>query len=139
MAWTIHIDPDVNCAFIKHYGAFDIDDPLNATKSLLIHPDFQGGTNSLHDNRNIHIPSDVTFNALSDTYKRITQEYEAKVSECKAAIVVGDAQSYAKVHQFIVSGRLDRNPVERKAFRDIEKAKEWLGLPEGYEIKNPDR
>ena len=138
MAWTICIDPDVNCAFIKRYGTFDINDRLNAVKSMLSHPDFQSGMNTMHDARDVQIPPDVSFESLAESFKRINQEYVAKVDRGKAAIVAGDAQSFAKIHQYLVSGRLDKSPVERKAFRDIEKAMAWLGLPEGYEIKYPE-
>ena len=44
-----------------------------------------------------------------------------------AAILAADVTGYAKIHQYIVSGRLYKSRVQRKAFRDIEKAKEWLG------------
>jgi hypothetical protein len=64
--------------------------------------------------------------------------YDEKIGECKWAAVVGDGRSYAKIHQSIVSRRLDGYPVERRVFRDIDKAREWLEIPAGYVISYPD-
>ena len=137
MAWTIHIDPVVNCAFIKRYGVFDTDEGREAFTNLLNHTDRKGDTNLLHDFRDAPIPSDVTYASMSDAFERNTQIYFSKLDKGKAAIVVEDSQSYAKVHQYLVSGRLEKTPVERKAFRDIKKALAWLDIPEDYEINYP--
>ena len=135
MHWTIHIDPNVNCAFVKYYGAFDISQLKNSAEEMFSHPDYRVGMNALRDASNQTIPSDVSFKSLSNEARGTMNEFDHKLAKCKWAIVVGNVQSYAKVHQALVAGRIGDNPVHRKAFRDIEKAKEWLGIPEGYEIK----
>ena len=135
MKCTVHIDPEVNCAFIKRAGAYEFRDTFDVLNSMVNHPDHREDTNILYDARDLRIPTDEPFESMSESYKFITQIYSNKADTCRSAIVVGDAQNYAKAHQYIVSGRLDKSTVERKPFRDIEKAKEWLGLPEGYEIK----
>ena len=94
--------------------------------------------NMLHDFSDVKFPSDISYDSLSDSFKRNTQQYGGMVVNCQSAIVVGDAQSYMKIHQYLVSGRLDHSSVQRKAFRNIEKAKAWLGLPGDYEIKYPE-
>ena len=103
------------------------------------HPDYRIGMNSLRDLRDHIIPSDMTFRHISNQAKNLMNEFDQKLDNCRWATVIGDRQSYAKIHQFIVAGRLSKSPVERKAFRDIAKAKDWLGLPEGYEIRNPSQ
>ena len=137
MPWTIHIDPDVNCAFAMYYGAFDILAIRSSSEEIYNHPDYRVGMNSLRDVRDQVIPSDVSFKSLSKEAKNIMDEFDSKLDNCKMAILAGDAQSYAKIHQYIVAGRLGKTPIERKGFRDMEKAKEWLGIPEDYEIKYP--
>ena len=122
MPWTIHIDPEVNCAFVKRHGNYEVHDPYNAFRSLLTHSEHRRNMNILHDARDISIPTDTSYSYLSEQSQRILLEYSDKVGNCKIAIVAGDAQSYAKFHQFIVAGRLSDKPIERKAFRDIEKA-----------------
>ena len=137
MAWKIHIDPDVYCSFIKFYGAFEFEQIIGAAGDMFSHPDYRAGMNILRDSREQHLLADVSFKSLSVEAKKMMELFDDKLGPSKLAIVVGNAQSYAKIHQYIVAGRLSKSPIERKAFRDIEKAKKWLGLPVGYEIKEP--
>ena len=138
MSWTVHIDPDANCTFFKRQGVFDDGEARIAIQYMLDHPNHRSNMNMLHDFSDVKFPSDISYDCLSDSFKRNTQQYGDKVVNCKSAIVVGDAQSYMKIHQYLVSGRLDHSSVERKAFRDIKKAFEWLGIPENYEINYPE-
>ena len=138
MPWTIYIDPDVNCAFAKYYGAFDIGEIRSSSEEIYNHPDHRVGMNSLRDVRDQIIPSDVSFRSLSNEAKNIMNEFDSKLVNCRMAIVASEVQSYAKIHQYIVAGRLSKSPIERKGFRDMERAKEWLGLPDSYQIKYPD-
>ena len=135
MEYTIHIDPVVNCAFIKFYGDFEFSDGNEALNDIIKHSEYLAGMNVLRDFRDQRIPSDLTFSDLAKRSRHVINEYHSKIGKYRAATVVGDAQSFAKVHQFIAAGRLGKSEVERKAFRDIGKAMEWLDLPEGYEIK----
>ncbi|MAF49170.1 MAG: hypothetical protein QF393_13610 [Rhodospirillales bacterium] len=138
MNWTLHIDPEVNCAFFKFFGTFRFGAMVEAMTEMLNHPDYRGGMNILRDISDQPFPSDLTYKAITEENRRVTAEIDLKIGECRFAIVVGDARSYAVVHQYIVTGRLRKNPVERKPFRDMEAAKEWLGLPADYEIKYPN-
>ena len=135
MPWTIHIDRDVNCAFFKFYGAFDIRELRHSSEAMLNHPDYRVGMNTLRDAREQPIPTDVSFKSLATEARGIMSKVDPRLVNIRMAIVAADVQSYAKLHQYIVAGRLGDSPVERKAFRDIGKAKEWLGVPRGYEIK----
>ena len=137
MDWTLHIDPAVNCAFIKRPGVYDSRDTYEVLNAMVNHPDHREDTNILYDARDLRIPTDEPFESMSESYKFITQIYSNKADTCRSAIVVGDAQNYAKAHQYTVSGRLDKSTVERKVFRNMEKALRWLYIPEDYEIKYP--
>ena len=139
MPWIIHIDPDVNCAFIKYDDPFEVGQLGRAAEEVFNHSDYRAGMNILRDARDRPFPSDLLFKSLSNAVKSIDKKFAHKLSQCRWATVVGDVQSYAKVHQALVAGRIGGKPVERKVFRDIEKAMDWLGLPEGYEIKYPDQ
>ena len=135
MSYTIHVDPDVNCVFIKFSGSFEIGDMGKSVNELLVHPNYRQGMNILRDAREQAFPEDITYESISKEAKRYLAEFDQKMGVCKLAILVGDPKSYVKVHQFIVSGRLSSSLVERNVFRDAEKAKVWLGIPEKYEIK----
>ena len=93
--------------------------------------------NTLRDAREQPIPADVSFKSLAVEARVIMSKVDPNLTNIKMAIVASDRQSYAKLHQYIVAGRLGRSPVERKAFRDIDKALRWLDISEDYEIKYP--
>ena len=137
MAFTYYMDPDINCAVFKFYGAYEMEDTLKAAQCAINDPAFKVGMNFLRDNREQPIPSEVTFKYMSDTAKGMIAEFDKVVGNCKTAIVVADAVSYAKIHQFIVTGRLSDKVVNRKAFRDMGKAMKWLDIPEDYEFSYP--
>ena len=138
MHWTIYIDREVNCAFGKYYGVFDIGRLEIAAEEMFNHPEYRAGMNSLRDARELTMPtSKLSFGYYADKAREVMNEFDSKLGECKWAIVAGDGQNYARAHQYLVAGRLGKSQVERKAFRDMEKAMDWLGLPEGYEIKYP--
>ena len=137
MAYTMHIDPDINCVFFKHYGPISVDEFVKSFSDILEHPDYRAGMNILRDNSDQQFPADISFEAIAASSKRV-KEQDSGLGDCKWASVVGDAQSYSKVHQYITSGRLSENPIERRVFREMEKAREWLGIPVDYEIKYPD-
>ena len=138
MPYTIHIDPDVNCAFVKFYGVFTPDQIMSESEDTFNHPGYSVGMNILRDYREQQMSEDVTYKSIATEGKRVMHKFGRQLGRCKAALVAGDVQSYARFHQVIVAGRLADIPVERKAFRDIEKAMRWLDIPEGYEINYPE-
>ena len=134
MSYTTYVDPDTNCFFVHHYGPFDITEVLKSLEDVLINPLFRIDMNVLRDYRDQTSPSDITFNVLSGTSKTIMEDFDSKFGKCCAAIVVGDTQSYSKVHQYVVSTRLMKTQIERRVFREVDEAKEWLNIPMEYKI-----
>ena len=137
MPFDFHIDPEVNCVFFRTTGPHSVDEVALVFDEILAHPDFRKGMNVLRDMRTQQVPPDTTFKTISDRAKQTHIYIDLDLGGCKLAIVVGDAVSYAKVHQFIVTGRLSQSPVERKPYRNLEDAKHWLGISEDYDIKYP--
>jgi hypothetical protein len=135
MSFTLSIDPSVNCAFIRLNEEFKFGVVEVAIEEIVNHSNYRKGMNVMRDSRTQPIPQDTPYKLLSDKLKHLMAGHDQMLGECKLALVLGDAQSYAKAHQFIVTGRLETSPVERKPFRDIKKAFAWLGIPEDYEIK----
>jgi len=137
MAWKISIDPDVNCVFIKHHGAFEIDDILHTAEDIFNHPDHRAGMSILRDLSDHGFQPGIHYKSLAEKIKDMIRAFGPRIGRCKTAFVVGDGQNYAKVHQFTVAGRLGDYPIERKPFRDLGDALRWLDLPEGYQINYP--
>jgi|TARA_B100000315_G_C14592187_1_gene596532 hypothetical protein len=135
MPYTIFIDPAVNCVFTKLAGDFDLDNREQSLEMVLNHPDFKIGMNMLRDARDLTYPEEATFKYISEIAEEKLRKYDESFGNCRWATVVADARSYAILHQFVITGRFNKSKVERKPFRDIEAAKEWLGIPENYEIK----
>ena len=134
MPYTIQFEPKYNCIFIKFYGRHDIADLEKTVEDILNSAEYQPGMNILRDLRDQSIPEDVTFKSISETAKHVMQNLDFKLGKCKWAAVTGDAQSFAKVHQFIVTGRLGNSPVERKVFNEFEQALAWLDLPADFKV-----
>ena len=65
--------------------------------------------NYIHDLTGLTIPADTDFKDISEESKRIIRDYNQQFGECKGAMVVADAQSYAKIHKFIESGRFGQS------------------------------
>ena len=136
MSYTFYIEPTINCIFYKFYGAYDTSVREQSVLDAINHPDFNKEMNILSDTRNQPIPSDISFKSITDEVRQNLKIYDRMLGKCRWATIVANAQSYAKVHQFIVTGRLGSHQVERKPFRNIEKARKWLGIPADYKIKH---
>ena len=131
------IDPAVNCVFIKHYGTFSYGIIAETAESRINHADFQVGMNVFNDARDLHFPRDLAPEEVSDAAKLLIETHDPNKGRCRSAIFVDDGYAYAIAKQFSVSNRLSRVSIEREVFRELDKAKSWLGLPEDYEIKFP--
>ena len=138
MPYTFYIEPDLGCVFAKSTGKFELDIVSQIFSKILNHPQYEQGMNILRDFSEVTVPKDISYQFITQENKRRYQEVDQHLGNCRLALLVRDAQSYAKVHQFIVSGRLSTNPVERKLFRDIGKAREWIDIPEDYVIHYPE-
>ena len=138
MPYTIYVDPQVNCVFVRLTGTFSYRALEKSTSDTLKHPDYRKGMNILRDIRADSMTDDWSFRGINKDGKAQMSRFDRMLGKCKWAVVVADAKSYAKVHQFIATGRLENNLVKRKPFRELDKALDWLGVPAGYELPYPD-
>jgi hypothetical protein len=106
MPYILLIDPQVNCMFIKHVGEFDFGNIARSAEDRLNHPDHQMGMDFIHDFSEKQIPPDLPFHVVAGESKRFANDYNLKFGRCKGALVVGDAKSYAKLHQFVEAAAL---------------------------------
>ena len=137
MSYAIIIDPMVNCVFIKFGGTHVDGIREKSLEDTINNPNFKMGMNFWQDVRDQPFPSDTSYKYLKEKSNLAREKYDALIGKCRWATIVSDAEEYARVHQFVVTGRLRPDLVERKPFRDIIKAREWLGIPEDYEIEFP--
>jgi len=94
--------------------------------------------NILRDVGNSGLPADYNYPFFKDHGKNVLPELDRQMGKCKIAIVVKNAKDYAMAHQMTVATRLIGTSVERKPFREAQKAKAWLNIPDDYEIIYPE-
>ncbi len=131
------IDTKANCVHIRHTGTFDAREFEEYFGVLITDPEFLPSMNFIQDLRQCDIPDEIDYSVISSELRDIASRIDSNLSACHMAIVAKNPQDYAKVHQFIVALRFAKTSVERRAFRDMDKAREWIGLPKDYEIKFP--
>ncbi len=102
------------------------DDPLH-----------RGGMDIIHDLSATSYPDDFGGTPIRKAGRERLHEYDQKIGNCRIAWVVGSASDYAKGHRWVVSTRLSSKN-ERRVFRSIGEARQWLGIPEDYEIIYPE-
>ncbi|MBT3552697.1 MAG: hypothetical protein HOB64_14080 [Rhodospirillaceae bacterium] len=137
MAYTYYIDPEVNCIFIRQFGEFEVGEGFLSFKAIADDPLLDLSMNILRDMRDVSIPS-IYHDSLEEI-KRVRDQLEwatAYFENCLNAWVVGNAADYAVAHRWSATTRLDRR-ITRKPFRNMAPAREWLGIPDGYQIKYP--
>ncbi|MDP6428264.1 MAG: hypothetical protein QGH73_03265 [Rhodospirillales bacterium] len=136
MAHDFYIDPDVNCIFVRHFDEMRVGEGFDSIMVLLADPEFHRGLNILRDTRQVSIPDIYADTRELINAREQMKSYAENFQSSRFAWVVGSAADYAIVHRWSATTRLDAH-VERRPFRDMMKAKEWLGIPGDYEIRYP--
>ena len=90
--------------------------------------------NILRDIRQTHFPPDIDYQYIKKYQGSGVSEAEYITGTAQIAWVAGNRDDFILLHQISVTDRLRSGSVERKPFRDIQKAKAWLGIPDDYEI-----
>ena len=134
VAYDIYIDEDINCVSIRHYGDFVLGEFAQALIAAADNIKYQEGMNFLRDARLINMPPELNFKQYKNFKVRGLTETHTKIGGVKLAWLAGNRNDFIILHQILVSHRLDQSMFDRKAFRNMEKAKEWLGIEPSYEI-----
>ena len=92
--------------------------------------------NIIRDTRETSFPKSFADLYSVSQVRQNIEKFDPALGPCRVVWVVGSSSDYAIVHRWTVSTRLSGS-VERNLFRDIAKAKEWLGIPEDYKISFP--
>jgi len=135
MAYSFYIDTAIDCVFIQHFGDYEIGEGICSVEAFVREPSYHNNMNILRDFRQTTLPSNFGESPIViESQKRMKDNDELLAGACQIALVVGSAKDYGIMHRYTVSYRLG-TLAERRPFRDIAKARNWLEIPDGYEIK----
>lgn len=132
-----YIDAAVNCVFIEHVGEFAAGDGPANLRDILADPAFRPGMNFLRDASRTMLPAEFGYQYFVRTKEKVMGAIEMQIGTADMAWVVGSARDFAAIHQLCVSNRLTPDGLQRRPFRGIESAFNWLELPADYQIRHP--
>ncbi len=137
MVYRYYIDPDVNTVFFHHYGIFEHEESFTALKAVIGDPNHKPGMNIFRDTTQTELPAEHSYQWFKANAIKHSKPIGVKLGYCKFAWVAGSAKDYATAHRWAISSRLQAR-VERAAFRHVDKARAWIGLPDDYNITFPE-
>tara|TARA_B100000315_G_scaffold260808_1_gene325646 strand:+ start:7781 stop:8212 length:432 start_codon:yes stop_codon:yes gene_type:complete len=141
MPCRVLIDDNVNCVFIQHYESFTSGEGIQVLQRVLKDPAHKKDMNVLHDVTQLSLPDEYDLQWFRENVrKESTETMDINLGRGrKAAWILSNPRDFKVIHQWSVVDRLNTSVVERRPFRDIEKAKEWLEIPTGYVIDYADQ
>ena len=132
-----YIDTDVNCVFIEHIGAFEVGDGPARLWDILGNPAFRPGMKFFRDTSRTALPDAFGYAFFACTKKHSMSAIEERIGGADVAWLVGSARDFTVIHQLSVCTRLTPKGLQRRPFRTIDSAFDWLGLPLDYQIRFP--
>ena len=120
--------------FVRHFGAYELDEEQHHLRDLMAREDFRPGCNILRVMEGIAMPEEYSFEYFTSRSKPKLNKLAEKMKSIRIAWVVNNGRDYSLVHQWGVSQRLSVPEVERRTFRELPPALEWLGIPADYSI-----
>lgn len=138
MTCRYSIDKEQNCVFVQYYGELGDREFEEQLSDLLSQPNYKKGMNILRDVRSTTLPLAWDFDWLKRMALRIAHNNESLGHDRLVAWVVGNSNDYMTIHKFSTLGQLNLYRADRRPFRDISEALEWLDIPNDYEIVYPD-
>jgi hypothetical protein len=137
MATRHYIVAGVNCVFIEHVGEFvSGEGPANLAE-ILRDPAFRPGMNFFRDSASTSLPAEFGYAYFARTKERSIGAIEKQIGSVKMAWLVDGANDFTIIHQLSVSTRLTPAGLQRRPFRSIESAFNWLELPADFQIRYP--
>ena len=132
-----YVDTDVDCVFIEHFGAFEVGDGPASLWDILADPAFRPGMKFFRDASRTVLPGAFGYAYFVCTKKHSMGEIEERIGATDMAWLVGSARDFAAIHQLSVCTRLAPKGLQRRPFRTIDSAFDWLGLAPDYPIRFP--
>jgi len=118
---------------MEHFEGYELYEGRKAVLEIADDLIFKYGMNLLRDTRKVQLPDEQTFDFFKKATRKLSKLETERLGNIKFAWVVSDAKDFANIHRWSVSGRIE-SKINRKAFREFDKARTWLGIPEDYKI-----
>jgi len=83
------------------------------------------------------LPTEFGYEYFARTNEQSVGVIEKQIGAIKMAWLVDGAHDFTIIHQLSVSTRLTPTGLQRRPFRSIESAFDWLQLPADYQIRYP--
>ena len=138
MSYDFYIESNLNCVFIRHLGNFVPGDSGRVLDEVIDSSEYRRGMNFLRDVRKTIFSPEIDYRYIKNYQSGGSSEADKIGGAAKVAWVAGSREDYILVHQVSLTDRLRPGSFQRRPFRDIKKARKWLGIPEDYEIEFPD-
>ena len=136
MAYDWYFDRSENCLFFQHSGQIQFGEPIASLEVALREQEYSQGLNILRDISQATLPDTFDDPQFAIGFREKLQNLFQNRKEAQFAWVVGDAQQFAVIHRWAARLRFSKD-FEISPFRELDDAREWLGLPADYEIKYP--
>jgi hypothetical protein len=138
MPYRFYIDTSLNCVFLQHYDSYEKGEGPRANEDFTSDKKYQKSMNILRDFSLVSLPEDFESDPkVKASENRMKAEGENMFGACQIAFVMSSAVDFRIIHRFTVSTRLNGR-IDRMPFREISHARDWLGIPDDYEIKYPN-
>ena len=131
MLSEFNINAELRCVFIRFSGIFSIEKIVENYQNILASPEYQVGYNFYMDAQNLN-QKKVNYKYMKSTAALI-EAINEKISPCKIDYYMGKEGSWGHSRQWTTL--LETESVKRMPFRDISEAKNWLDIPDDFEIK----
>jgi hypothetical protein len=128
--YTIH--SEVNCVYAIHSTPYALDEEQHQLIDMEMDPLFSKSMNILRDISATSLPVEYSYGYFKNQSQPQFEGIVEGLGQCKIAWVLGNGRDFGLVLQWLSSRRLTSTIVERKPFRDIESAREWLEIPKGF-------
>ena len=127
MAFEFEIDTTEGIMCKRGTGSVTVDDIHAQLAAEMEHPDFKPGLRRLVDYRFLEPRlSAEDVEAIAATMGRLQDRF----GSARWAIVTNSDLVYGLTRMYMAFS--DDSPIEVSVFREMDAARDWLGLPEGY-------
>ena len=138
MPFKYYIDANINCILLKHSESMEMEEFNIHFQMVFEDTRHAGDMNILRDCSEAGLSTELTWERMTTTTKERMEFYNKKFGSCNVARVVHDAKDYARIHQYLVSDRLNHRAVQRRNFRDMAETRRWLEITDDYVFNYPD-